>query len=351
MSDFEKGMFRMESRVEFIYLSQEDVLATQISMVDVIHTVESVLSLHDEGQVNLPSKVILDLGERERGRINAMPAYLGGDFDICGIKWIAGFPPNPVKFGIPRAHALLILNDAWTGVPLAIMDCTYISAMRTGAVTGVGAKYLANPDSEVVGIIGCGVQAKTQIMAIKAVLPSVKFLKGYDIRKEARDQFTKWVSQEIGIEVKSVGTAKEAVEESDIIVTVTVADEPIVKDAWLKKGSLFAHVGSYQEEEEQVIYHSDKIVVDLWEEVLHRGTPLLAKLYKAGQIKDEKIYANIGEIIRGKKTGRTNKSERIFFSPLGLGSEDVAVGSLVYREAKKKGLGVSLKLWDTPAIV
>jgi len=351
LSDFEKGMFRMESKVEFIYLSQEDVLATKISMVDVIHTVESVLSLHDEGQVNLPSKVILDLGERERGRINAMPAYLGGDFDICGIKWIAGFPPNPVKFGIPRAHALLILNDAWTGVPLAIMDCTYISAMRTGAVTGVGAKYLANPDSEVVGIIGCGVQAKTQIMAIKAVLPSIKFLKGYDIRKEARDQFTKWVSQEIGIEVTSVGTAKEAVEESDIIVTVTVADEPIVKDAWLKKGSLFAHVGSYQEEEEQVIYHSDKIVVDLWEEVLHRGTPLLAKLYKAGQIKDEKIYANLGEIIRGKKAGRTNKSERIFFSPLGLGSEDVAVGSLVYREAKKKGLGVSLKLWDTPAIV
>jgi ornithine cyclodeaminase len=341
----------MDSRVEFIYLSQEDVRATRISMVDVIHTVEKVLALHDEGQVNLPSKVILDLGERERGRINAMPAYLGGDFDICGIKWIAGFPPNPVKFGIPRAHALLILNDAWTGVPLAIMDCTYISAMRTGAVTGVGAKYLANRDSEVVGIIGCGVQAKTQIMAIKAVLPSVKLLKGYDIRREASDQFANWVSQEIGIEGKAVGTAREAVEDSDIIVTVTVADEPIVKDAWLKKGSLLAHVGSYQEEEEQVIYQSDKIVVDLWEEVLHRGTPLLAKLYKTGRIKGEKIYANIGEIIRGKKAGRTNKNERIFFSPLGLGSEDVAVGTLVYREAKKRGLGVPLRLWESPAIV
>lgn len=341
----------MDSKVEFIYLSQEDVRGTRIDMVNVIDTVERVLSLHDEGQVNLPSKVILDLGERERGRINAMPAYLGGDFDICGIKWIAGFPPNPVKFGIPRAHALLILNDAWTGVPLAIMDCTYISAMRTGAVTGVGVKYLANRDSEVVGIIGCGVQAKSQIMAIKAVLPSVKLLKGYDIRREASDQFAKWVSQELGIEARSVATAREAVEDADIIVTVTVADEPIVKDAWLKKGSLFVHVGSYQEEEEQVIYHSDKIVVDLWEEVLHRGTPLLAKLYKAGRIKGEKIYANIGEIIRGKKAGRTNKNERIFFSPLGLGSEDVAVGTLVYREAKKRGLGVTLKLWDSPAFV
>jgi ornithine cyclodeaminase/alanine dehydrogenase-like protein (mu-crystallin family) len=119
----------------------------------------------------------------------------------------------------------------------------------------------------------------------------------------------------------------------------------------LKKGSLFAHVGSYQEEEEEVIYRSDKIVVDLWEEVLHRGTPLLARLYKAGRIKSEKIYANIGEIIRGKKAGRTNKNERIFFSPLGLGSEDVAVGTLVYREAKKRGLGIPLKLWDSPAII
>ena len=129
-----------------------------------------------------------------------MPAHLGGDFEICGMKWIAGFPPNPVKFGIPRAHALLILNDSWTGVPLAMMDGTYISAMRTGAVTGVGAKYLANPDSKVVGIIGCGVQAKTQIMAIKTAIPSVRLLKGYDIRPEASKQFAEWASQELGIE-------------------------------------------------------------------------------------------------------------------------------------------------------
>ena len=155
----------MTSGVEFIYLSQEEVLATGIDMPKAINIIEEVLALHDEGKVNLPSKVILDLGERERGRVNAMPAYLGGDAEICGIKWIAGFPHNPTKFGIPRAHALIILNDAETGVPLAIMDGTYISALRTGAVTGVGAKYLAKLDSQVVGIIGCGVQARTQIMA------------------------------------------------------------------------------------------------------------------------------------------------------------------------------------------
>jgi ornithine cyclodeaminase len=231
------------------------------------------------------------------------------------------------------------------------MDGTYISAMRTGAVTGVGAKYLANPDSEVVGMIGCGVQARTQMMAMKAAIPSVRLLKGYDIRGEASQQFTQWASKELGIEAVPVGSAREAVVGSDMIATVTVANEPIVKDAWLKKGSFFAHVGSYQEEEEAVIFNTDKVVVDLWHEVLHRGTPLLAKLYNAGKIKDEKIYANIGEIIRGKKPGRTSREERIFFSPLGLGSEDVAVASFVYKEAKKKGLGVPLKLWDSPAIL
>jgi N-[(2S)-2-amino-2-carboxyethyl]-L-glutamate dehydrogenase len=341
----------MSSKVEFIYLSQEDVRATGIDMPQVIRIIEKLLALHDEGKVNLPSKVILDLGERERGRINAMPAHLGGDFEICGMKWIAGFPPNPVKFGIPRAHALIILNDSWTGVPLAIMDGTYISAMRTGAVTGVGAKYLANPDSQVAGIIGCGVQARTQIMAIKAAVPSVRLLKGYDIREAASREFASWVSKEIGIEAKAVGSAREAVEGSDIVATVTVANEPIVKDAWLKKGAFFSHVGSYQEEEEAVVFNADKVVVDIWHEVIHRGTPLLAKLYKAGRIKDDRIHANIGEIVRGKKPGRTSREERIFYSPLGLGSEDVAVASFVYREAKKKGLGVSLKLWDAPAIL
>jgi 2,3-diaminopropionate biosynthesis protein SbnB len=333
---------------DFIYLSQEDVLATGIGMDRVLDIIEAVLALHDAGEVNLPSKVILDLGERERGRINAMPAYLGGDFEICGMKWIAGFPKNPVNHGIPRAHALTILNDAETGVPLAVMDGTYISAMRTGAVTGVGARYLANLDSEIIGIIGCGVQAKTQIMAIQAAVPAVKVVRAYDMRREAAQQFVKWTAETLGLQSEAVESARQAVEGADIVVTVTVADEPIVKDSWLKKGSLFTHVGSFQEEEELVVFNADKVVVDIWEEVLHRGTPLLARLFHAGRIDAERIHANIGEIIRGRKPGREHRKERIFFSPLGLGSEDIGVASLVYRQAREKGLGVRLKLWNKP---
>ena len=329
---------------DLLFLNQADVRATGITMPQTIQIVERVLALHDEGKVNLPSKVILDLGEHERGRINAMPAYVGGEFEICGIKWIAGFPHNPKKYGIPRAHAIIVLNDSESGVPLAIMDGSFISAMRTGAVSGVGAKYLANPDSEVAGIIGCGVQAKTQLTALKSALPSITNLRCYDIMTESSRNFAKWAHEELALQAEIATSPQQAVEEADVIVTATVADEPIVKAAWLKKGSFFSHIGSFQEEEEEVIYSADKVVVDLWHEVLHRGTPLLARLYHAGKITEERIHANIGEIIRGNKSGRTSKDERIFYSPLGLGSEDVGVASFIYHQAKQKGFGVTLAI-------
>jgi ornithine cyclodeaminase len=329
---------------DLLFLNQADIRGTGLTMSRTIKIVERVLALHDEGKVNLPSKVILDLGEHERGRINAMPAYVGEEFEICGIKWIAGFPHNPKKYGIPRAHAIIVLNDSETGVPLAIMDGTYVSAMRTGAVSGVGAKYLANPESEVAGIIGCGVQARTQIMALKSVLPALTLLKCFDIVPDNSQRFAQWVSEELSLQATAVQSPQQAVQEADVIVTATVADEPIVKATWLKKGCFFSHIGSFQEEEEEVIYTADKVIVDLWHEVLHRGTPLLAKLYRAGKITEESIYANIGEIIRGKKSGRTSKDERIFYSPLGLGSEDVGVASYIFQQAKQKNLGITLSI-------
>ncbi|MEQ9714126.1 MAG: ornithine cyclodeaminase family protein [Candidatus Asgardarchaeia archaeon] len=331
--------------IEFIYLTQKEVEESGLTMKLVVETVEEVFRLHAENKVIVPSKVVLDLDEKRRGRINAMPAYVGGKFNVCGIKWIAGFPKNPIKYGMPRATGLLILNDSETGFPLAIMDCTLISAMRTGAVTGVGAKYLARPDSEIVAMIGAGVQARTQLLALLEVLKNLKEVRVYDIRKEASIKYSEEMSEKTGLKIIPVDTPKDAVVGADIIITVTVADEPIVKDKWVKEGSFFSHVGSYQEEEYEVVLHSDKIVVDEWEHVLHRGTPVLAKMYKEGLIKDEDIYANLGDIVIGKKPGRENPKERIFFAPIGMGSEDVAVGYIIYKNAKEKKLGVTLKLF------
>jgi len=342
---------KKQSSLEFLYLSQEDVKAAGLNMKLTIEAVEESFRLHAMNQIILPPKTVLDLDERKRGRINAMPAYVNGDIDVCGIKWIAGFPQNPIKHGLPRAIGITILNDSYKGIPLVIMDGTLISAMRTGAVTGVGAKYLARKDSEVIAMIGSGVQARTQLMALKEVLPSIKLVKVYSIPKEASERYAKEMSNLLNLNIMPVDSAEQAVKNADIIVTATTADEPIVKNSWIKIGSFFSHIGSYQEEEYEVVLNSDKIIVDDWEQVKHRGTPVLAKMYKEGLIKEEDIFANLGEIIIGKKPGRESDSERIFFLPIGMGSEDIVVAKRIYENALKKGIGKKLKLWEKPEFI
>ena len=338
--------------VEFLYLSQEDVIAAGgLDMKMVVEGMERAFKLLNAGKVIIPNKIVMTLppGEKERGRINGLAAYIGGDWEVAGIKWIPGFPNNPSRYKLPRANAFLILNDTNTGMPLVIMDGTLLSAMRTGAIGGgVGAKYLARKDSEVAAIIGMGVQARTQALALKTVLPKLKEIRGFDVWKDRGRLVAKDIEKMTGITTKFVDTPKEAVEGADVIDTVTVADEPIVKDAWIKKGNLFIHMGSYIEEEYDVVLHANKIIVDDWEIVKHRKTPVLARMYDEGKIKDSDIYANLDEIVAGKKKGRETDDERIFFSPIGMAHEDVAVASLVYEQAKKKGIGKKLQLWNNP---
>jgi len=340
---------RKMKEIEFLYLNQVDVRETAVDMQTAIEAIEDAFRLHHLGETNLPYKTVLDMGERERGRGNAMPAYVGGDYRIFGIKWIAGFPMNPVKFGLPRATGLFILNDYQSGIPLAVMDCSLLSAMRTGAVTGVGAKYMARSDSGVLAIIGAGVQARTQLEALMLTVPGIKEVRAFDIRMETAERFVRemgdrFASKGRSVRIEAVGTPREAVEGADIIVTVTVADEPIVKDAWVKEGSFFAGVGSYQEEEFEVVTNSDRIVVDAMEHVLHRETPVIALMVRQGLIDRDRVV-ELGGIVCGEIPGRESPEERIFFSPIGLAIEDVCLCTRVYRTALEKGLGTRLKLF------
>jgi 2,3-diaminopropionate biosynthesis protein SbnB len=334
----------MAKDIEFIYLSRADVIATGIDMKMTMDAVEEAFILHHKGDVLLPYKTVLDMGERERGRGNAMPAYVGGDYNVFGIKWIAGFPKNPVRFGLPRATGLLILNDAEKGIPLAIMDCTLLSAMRTGAVTGVGAKYLARKNSEIVAMIGAGVQAHTQLEALLVAVPGIKEVRSFDINHETAKKYAADVAKKFNIAAKAVDNAEQAVRGADIVVTVTVADEPIVKESWMKPGSFFSAVGSYQEEEFDVVLNSDKIVVDSFIHVMHRETPVIALMIKQGLINEENVV-DIGAILCGEKPKRKTEDERIFFSPIGMGTEDICLTKRVYDLAVKHGVGLKLNLW------
>jgi ornithine cyclodeaminase len=330
--------------VEFLYLNQADIKKTGISMAMAMEAVEEAFRLHHQGKTILPAKTVLDLDERQRGRGNAMPAYVGGEYEVFGIKWISGFPKNPARHGLPRGIGLFILNDSWTGVPLAVMDCTLLSAMRTGAVTGVGAKYFARRDASVVAMIGAGVQARTQLQALHVALPELEVVRVYDVRHEAAEKYAHDMTLELDVDVRPVDSPERAVRGADVVVTVTVADEPIVKDAWMKKGSYFAAVGSYQEEEFAVVANSDKVFVDGLEHVLHRSTPVVALMVARGTL-DEHRIGELGAVICGDLPGRETPDERIFFSPIGMGTEDVCVCHKAYKLALEKGVGTRLQLF------
>jgi 2,3-diaminopropionate biosynthesis protein SbnB len=330
--------------IGFLYLSQQDVRDTGVDMRLALEAVEDAFKLHHRGEVLLPHKTVLDMDERKRGRGNAMPAYVGGDYHTFGIKWIAGFPGNPARFGLPRGTGLTILNDAESGLPLAVMDCTLLSAMRTGAVTGVGARALARPDSAIVAMIGAGVQARTQLEALKAVLPALKEVRAYDVRREAAEAFARQAHAHHGLEARAVDSAEEAVRGADVVVTVTVADEPIVKDAWMASGSFFSAVGSYQEEEFEVVRRSDLVVVDGLEHVMHRETPVIALMINKGLIRRERVL-ELGAILCGEKPGRKDPRQRVFFSPIGMAVEDICLSCKVFRLAEQKGIGTRLALF------
>ena len=337
-------MSPQEKGTGFLYLSQQDVRDTGADMPLALAAVEDAFKLHHRGQVLLPHKTVLDMDERKRGRGNAMPGYVGGDYHAFGIKWIAGFPGNPARFGLPRGTGLTVLNDAENGLPLAVMDCTLLSAMRTGAVTGVGARALARPDSASLAMIGAGVQARTQLEALRAVLPALREVRAYDLRREASEAFAAEARARHGLEARAVDSPEQAVRGADVVVTVTVADEPIVKNAWMAPGSFFSAVGSYQEEEFEVVSRSDLVVVDGLEHVLHRETPVIALMIAQGLLARERVL-ELGAILCGEKPGRKDPRQRVFFSPIGMAIEDICLSYRVFRLAEQKGVGTRLNLF------
>jgi ornithine cyclodeaminase len=330
----------------FLFLSQEDVVeAGGLDMPATIEVVEEALRLHAEGDTRLPSKSALmwsdELGSEETlGRIMAMPAYVGGSIGLVGLKWIPSVPSNPSR-GLPRGIGLIVLTDPATGLPVAIMDGTVVSAARTGAVTGVAARRLARRDAKVAGMLGAGVQAGTQLSALEAVLPSLEEIRVWDITPERAEAF-----RERSARVVPVASAEEACRGADVIIAATMAPEPYVPPEWLGPGSLFCSISSL-DPEVACVEQADLVVCDLWDhESKHHSRPL-ARAKELGAIRREDVV-ELPDLVAGRHPGRTSEEERIFFTPVGLAIEDVAAAARVYRRAAKLGLGTELSLWKNP---
>ena len=317
-----------------LYLSSRDVQAVGLSFKDMISTVEDALKEKYYKRVEMPPKP--GIHPIEDAFIHAMPAYIP-KINAAGIKWIAGYPQNPSK-NLPYISGLIVLNDPSTGLPVCIMDASWVTAKRTGAVTALSAKYLAREDPEVIGMIGCGVQGKSHLEALSSAFKSIKKVKAYDTSGEKLEQYIEYTKDNYSLEIVKAAGPKEVVEDSDIIVTATPIlkkPNPAAELSWVKKGALICPIEFDSYWDSETFSKADKLYTDDIKQFEYYKT--------IGHFPSvEKVDGELCELVTGVKEGRTDKNERITVANLGLAMVDMAVSKAIYDKALKTNIGVTL---------
>jgi len=275
-----------------------------------------------------------------------MPAYLQSSQEL-GMKVVSVFPTN-VEKGLPNVLGFIILMDSATGQLLALMDGTYLTALRTGAAGGVACRWLSRENSKTIAIIGTGVQARTQLEAAR-VVRDIKEAYIYDLSQKQAEGFLEWAGKALPeIAVKITQTPEEGVEKADIVVTTTTSTKPVFDAHALKVGTHINAIGAFkpemQEIPEEAVLKADKVVVDSIEAAMQEGGDIIIPI-KKGNYSQERIYAEIGEIVARKKPGRESDKELTLFKTVGIAVQDVAVASFVYQRAKEMGAGQEINIW------
>jgi ornithine cyclodeaminase/alanine dehydrogenase-like protein (mu-crystallin family) len=320
---------------KILYLSRAEVEAVNLSMKEIIDLLEKAFLEKGNGKVEMPPKP--GIHTMSDAFIHAMPAYIPS-MRSAGIKWVSGYPEN-FKRGLPYISGLMILNDVETGIPYAVMDCAWITAMRTGAASALSAKYLARPDSETVGILACGVQGRTNLEAL-ACLFSIKRAYAYDVLPEVQEKFIAEMSDRFSFEIIGVKEPKQAVIESDLVVTsgpILKHPSPSIEKDWLRPGAYGSAVDFDSYWTSEALAQMDRISTDDHAQFQY---------YKSvGYFHQTPApYADLGELVAGLKPGRTDEKERTLAINLGLALDDMAVAPTIYQCAKEKELGIWLSL-------
>lgn len=339
-----------------LLLTRQDVQKI-LDMKRAIPIVERAFRSHGLGHTQMPVKSYLYL-RKFNGDFRSMPAYLS-DSHAAGFKWVNAHPDNR-KFGLPAVMALVILGDAKTGYPLAVMDGTYLTAIRTGAGGGVAAKYLARKNSSVVSFIGTGAQARTQLDALR-LLFRIKEIRVWSDDSQSDERFARNAGAALRgrpsirglaqgpaptFAINISKSARECVRDADIIVTTTPSRKPIVKREWIARGAHINAIGAdgpgKQELDPKILKYA-KVVLDDWAQAMHAGevnVPISKK-----QLKRSDIHASLGEVIARKKSGRTSTSEITVFDSTGLAIQDIACADFIYRQALRRHLGKSISFF------
>jgi ornithine cyclodeaminase/alanine dehydrogenase-like protein (mu-crystallin family) len=323
------------SAQQLLYLSRADVEDVALDVSTIIDLLEEAFGEKGAGRVEMPPKP--GIHTQPDAFIHAMPAYIPA-LRSAGIKWVGGYPENHER-DLPYITGLLILNDVETGLPYAVMDCTWITAYRTGAASALAAKYLARPDSEVAGILACGVQGRTNLEALAALFP-IKRVYAYDILPAAQQHYVEEITAKLGVEVIGVDTPRAAVVESDLVVTsgpILKHPSPTIEVDWLQPGAFASAVDFDSYWQPEALAQIDKLSTDDHAQFWYYQS--------VGYFQDTPDpYADLGEIVAGLKPGRERNDERALAMNLGLALDDMAVAPEIYRRAKERGIGTWLPL-------
>lgn len=363
-----------DQKVEFHYLSQPEMIqAGVMNMTNCVDVMEKTFSIMGKGDYILggPSQnnhgMMIHFPKNPKGpnmpvegpdrRFMACVSYLGGEYNLCGTKWY-GSNSNNLNKGLPRSIHLIVINDPETGVPIAMMEGNLISAMRTGAVVGLGARHLASPQAEKAGIIAAGPISRTCLMALAVGIPKLKEARVFDLDFNKALSFSNEMSQELNIDVKPVKKIEEAVRDCDAVSTAASGKTiPKLDKNWFKEGSYFALSSNAELSDE--FWLNSTLVADNWkmhidwrEENISRNLKIpihgkIHRLIKSIKISDEDIIELSDIINNTRNVIKGGKYINVFLTG-GMGIEDISWGFEIYKIAKKKRLGESLKLWDTP---
>ena len=327
-----------------LYLSRADVAAAAGDGSGLfVDAVTEAFGLHARRRTVQPLKPYLRW--RPDGhiadRIIAMPAYVGGEQPMAGLKWIGSKHDNPDRAGLDRASALILLNDPDTHYPVAVMEGALISAARTAAVTAVAVRHLARPGFRALTCVGCGPIGTQQVLTLLEQFPSVTMLWLYDLNESAAVALTQAVAAgHPKLDVRIAADAESAVRAGEVIVTATIADQPWLPAAWLRPGSLLSNV-SIMDAAKDVFLSADKVVVDDWEQCNREGK-VIHQLTTEGSFSRRQLHAELGEVVIGDRPGRENDDEVILLNSMGMAVIDVACAKAIYDRAIQAKIGTWL---------
>lgn len=321
-----------------LYLSQKDVVQVAPSVAETVEIVSGALHEHGIGEVENPPKP--GVHPLPRTFIHAMPALLKRKKQV-GMKWVSGFPGNHEK-GLPTISGLIVINDPDTGIPTAIMDGVYITAIRTASVSAVSARHLARKDAKVLSIIGAGVQGRYHLLTIKSTVPSIETVRVFDIMPQVLERYVAEMSPHVDCKIEASASIADAIADTDILVATAanMRGQIAFPAGCVKEGALAMPVHSLGWDP-AVFEQADKIVTDDWEQ-------LSGSLVGPGKSYENMPHpsAQLGEVVAGLKPGRENDRERIIGFNYGMAIQDVSMGAEILKRAKAKGLGVQLEQLD-----